>query len=893
MAGPDRIWPFPARVAVRRSASYGRCLSWLSLALMALLPACDRTAEIVKTEISVAATQESEARDILAECVRTYAQLKSYEDQAYVALKYRLGGTAHSDHAPLSIAWEADGLLGLRVYSVEAGPSDGRWRLRLGNEEQGVEGQVLSRSVPKELNFDWLLSDPLVAQNLSAGLAGFPPQLDLLLSPEPLSGLLQEQAELRLDPSQEIEGRVCHVVKVTRSNATYRLFIDRANMLLRRLHLPEANLPQEMLGDRRVSDIALTIEIENIRSNLPIDWQRYRLEVNPEEALVNHFVSAPLLPETRQLGQRLPGFRLANEEGDEVYSSAEARVGKSTATVLMWLADHPACRLAAQQVAAVEQLVANDPQLKQRVHFVSIWAEADPPAGESFATLSTSWNLPGKLAFDRDAMGRDLLGVQEAPTLVILDASNRLHFRESGANPALSQLLPTLLKRLAEGEDLAASLLDEATQLRSRHQAELRIARSVDAQAVSQSSSFRPLGKGSTAEARVGDSSNTRAAPENYAPLLLTLREVSRSRHLDPMLCAAVDAQQRTWLLDANGRLTVMSAEAASSAGPKTYQTPWTPTKTSQLSVSPQADFIAMSRLPVGDSAGIPAGTQSGIEVDDLMDQVEILELQTGRNQTMHLGSDATPTDLQWLTLGGAKWPRLAVITSDCRTLLLDPRNREQLSGDCPSAPLAILPGWSKDATLDSWIVLADRSVHPMQLSAESIHNSLRTLGRPATYGKKDDSSSLQPTLQLGFWPARGPWLACSSKPSPASVNTAGRQAPVETLILARGWIAQDEPAAFLLDSNLRVRWHARMALQPEQAAPPMLSAATDPNIGMATWALADAEQTIYLMRSDGRTDHFRISDRLIGLSLFAKGERLMLQAVEPNQSVTYEVRWK
>ena len=141
MDGPDGLCPFSVRMAVRRSACFGRSSCWAGLVLLALVLACDRTSEIVKRETSDG-SRESAARQILAECVRNYAKLESYEDQAYVLLRYKLDGVTYSDRAPLSIAWEAGGLLGLRVYSVIAGPSDGRWKLRLGEEDEiAVRGQ--------------------------------------------------------------------------------------------------------------------------------------------------------------------------------------------------------------------------------------------------------------------------------------------------------------------------------------------------------------------------------------------------------------------------------------------------------------------------------------------------------------------------------------------------------------------------------------------------------------------------------------------------------------------------------------------------------------------------------------------------------------------------------
>jgi hypothetical protein len=801
--------------------------------------------------------------------------LESYEDQAFVLLRYKLNGQTHTDRAPLQVAWDADGQLGLRVYSVEAGPSEGRWRLRLGDEEVAVTGQVLSRSLPEKLNFEWLLSDPLIAQNLSAGLAGFPPQLDLLLSPQPLSGLLQQEPELALSPPREFNGRGCHVVHVKRDQATYTLFIDRESGLLRRLRLPDTHLPTEMLADDRLSDISLSIEFDGIRIDHPIAWNDYRVDVLPGDKLLSHFVPMPPPLETELLGKRLPGFQLNSPAGEEVYSTAGA-ARYTKATVLVWLADHPACRLAAFQLAEAERTIAGNSELSDQVQFVCLWAEATPPPGLSFDTLADAWRLPGRLALDRDAMGRDLFAVQEAPSLVVLDAQNRLQYRESRANPALSQLLPTLLERIVAGEDLASSLLREHRQLRQRHAAALRIAQSIDAvSGLDRKQKADPLAEN---QAEYADGPLT-----DYDPLLLELRQVERQEHARPVVAASVDSEQQTWLLHTGGLLTLTSAVSSDQSRGKSIESPWSPSVGSRLCVSPQSEFVALVTHPLPEHRGNGLVNGAGDAT-----QIQVLDTRSGKNQTMHLGG-GVPIDLQWLTLSGTVSPRLAVLTSDQRTLLLDPLNREQLSGDCPSPPLAILPGSFQDSTMDGWVVLADRSLQPLRLSAEYTHNSLQALGRPASHR----SLSSNEIRQLDFWPAAGPWLSCSAHAPPGLADqVAEEEEASQQWTLARGWLARNEPAAFLLDSQLRVRWHTRLALQPKFSQPPRLSAAVDPNSGLPTWVMADASHIIYLMRADGLTDHFKISDNMLDVSLLARGARLLLQIVELEETRVYEIRW-
>ena len=167
------------------------------------------------------------ARQVIDECRQAYQKLTSYEDEGYVRLAYRMKGELLEDRAPLSIAFQRPGMLGIRAYSVEAGPKDGRWRLQLRDSgKSAVAGQVISRAVPVKADFAWLLSDPAISEELAAGLAGFPPQLDMLLGPNPMRGLVDDSALLKLDTPETVGGELCHVVNVTQGPALYRLWIS-------------------------------------------------------------------------------------------------------------------------------------------------------------------------------------------------------------------------------------------------------------------------------------------------------------------------------------------------------------------------------------------------------------------------------------------------------------------------------------------------------------------------------------------------------------------------------------------------------------------------------------------------------------------------------------------
>ena len=322
------------------------------------------------------------------------------------------------------------------------------------------------------------------------------------------------------------------------------MHIDQKQYFLRRLELPEQNIPTE-LADGQVSDVSLSIEFDGIQSNHPIAWEGFELDAPQHSVLVDHFVPTPPSIETNGLGARIPAFTLNDPSGSVVYDSSQRKprvestsstaAGGSlkTATVLMWLADHPSSRIAAEQLAQSWKSLSRNQSLAKRIRFLPIWAEPSPPNGQSFATLTQAWQLPGKLALDRDALGRDLFQIMEAPSLIVLDEQNRVQIRETRSNPLLGQILPQLLERLCQGEDLAQSLVAEANDSRARYAADLRAALAID-------------GKTSQA-ALMGDSGN-------FRPLIARLSLLHEFEQASRTVASALDSQNSLWTLGAGWR---------------------------------------------------------------------------------------------------------------------------------------------------------------------------------------------------------------------------------------------------------------------------------------------------------------------------------------------------
>lgn len=865
-------------VFLRPLLGLGIATAWLSLL------GCDRTDSILSDarpadngqSASHGVSSPLSPRQTIDECIAAYRRIDSYQDQAMVRLNYKLDGRPQADEAPLQVAWSRDGNIGLNVYSLRAGPSGDRWYLRLGGHE-GAEAslpptlaenkrdaiaQVLSRALPAKVDFEWLLSDPIATQGLSAGLAGFPPQLDLLLSDDPLGGLIDGAAMLVFEQQRVLNGRACHVIVVTRGPMQYRLVIDQASMLLRRLELPNQNLPPPMLANNRITDVALVIDFDAAIVNKPIQWANYQVEPRGDELLVNHFVTAPPIAETTGLGRRVPAFRFSGPQGEPVFESAE-QIDARKITVLMWIANHPACRVAAEQLALTERAIAADPLLAGAVDFVTVWAEPQTPDGQTFAQLRQSWNLPGKLALDRAALGRDLFAVMEAPTLIVLDEQNRLQLRESRTNPLLEQVLPELLRRMVGGEDLSATTLAETTEAYRRYLAELQIATAIDAREATRNA----------IAARVASLDSTTDA--GYAPLLVELVDAGVWSHRERVVAATTDAAQLTWTLSENGTLQCLGFAADQPQVIERIKTTWTPNKAARIVVSPDSKFVALYSSQPGSQGS----------------QIDVCEVAEQRQTSFDLPSGASPIDVKWMRLNGSNAPRLAAVTSDHQILLLDPKNHEQLSARSDDAPIALVATTNEKSELDGRVVLASGAIEGLHLSENSAHHRLPLLGRPAVLPVSSTSTSVPtsnltatssgdlPTKQrLTFRPGEGPWSEWTG---------------AETQwVLAHGWLARDEPALLMLDSQLRPRWHCRVGLLARDAQPPLVTAAEDPATGMPTWVV-QAGNTLHILRADGVTDHCRFDVAPQSVVLIAEGSRLLLGLVQADQTRWHQLRWR
>lgn len=824
---------------------------------------CDRTDELVEKSRSTApetpsrfVTLDISAKQIISQAADAYAKADSYQDRAYVRLLYTLDGQPVEDRAPLEVALDRgskpsddNGLrrtetasLGLRVYSVQAGPtsaslhglgSPGRWHIRVDEPPRsGAAGVTVSRKSPQVVSMDWLLAEPWAVDRLSAGLVGFPLQLKLLLTTAGplhtrLAGtplvLLANHGSLRA-PAR-VDGHLCDCIAAEVSEGTIAAWVDQETKLIRRIQFPLSSLPSQMREDTRITDIQLTIEFEAARVGGPVSPASFHPPFVPQDLYLTQFVTTPPILDMKSLGQRVPAFFLEDAEKRVAMKSSDTnRDGK--VMVLAWMANHPASLATSEQLKHVEERLQTEaPELAGRIEFVSIWAEPSPPAGLSFENLANAWRLPGVLTVDRRAMGRDLFGVEEAPTVVVVDSKNRIQARLERGNPLLEQILPELLQRLAAGEDVATSTQMHQDQAIRRYAAAIR--RTVAPENVA------PLPED----------------PNHYLPASIALQSTQRISLVGKTVATVSGGPAGTWRLNNQGDLQLLAPSGSISRTARVEQ------------VTSGADTVLAAQ---DDNSIAAANRQTG--------EVQVVSFRGTENAEVELVQAGFEiSSLQWLALPGSQNLQLAMLGQD-RISLVELASAGRLEASLPAGAVSLITNTFPSERESSPVLLLESGrLEPLQLAA--------------TEGGQSKTLERLPCLPTG-----APWT---------TVTRGGSQ----TLHLGIVKLAGDEPAAMLLDSDLHPVWHHRL-LSGRASDSRMLEAEVVGS--EAVFVQGDLDGTVNVFRTlemaDGEgdsiqvvADSFRVAGPLLGLDMLtAPGapRTILLRAIYEDEMLEYSMTW-
>ncbi len=407
-----------------------------------------KSAELPNPQIDAPDEKGDSARRLLERVIQNYRSTTQYSDRGRVRLNYIQGGKEHQDEAPLSIAFIRNRNLHLTAYAAELVIYQGRIRATIVDPvTMNMGGQMLDLPLLNpSFGLKEIYSDPTVVHYSTVGLGGPSPQLELLLSDEPLGGLFQGNSHLSLIEPASLGNSLCDRLSIQSNELRYVLWIDRDTLVVRRVDLPTSGT--ELANDPTVSSIRLSIELEEAKMSVAAE-ETWRLE-RPNDALaVRQFVLPPPEIVSKDLGRQLQPFQLQDSRNE--FTVTEKGSDRS-ATVLLWIADHPASRAAAAQLQTIAD--QRDRVSNKDVRFLLVMAEPTPPPSNATAELLRSWNVGLSFCNDYRTVGRDIFRVNEAPSLCILGKQGELQWFAPRIGPEMGSDLPAILADLEKGVNI-------------------------------------------------------------------------------------------------------------------------------------------------------------------------------------------------------------------------------------------------------------------------------------------------------------------------------------------------------------------------------------------------------------------------------------------------------
>lgn len=406
------------------------------------------------------------AQQVLESLVDAYEKAASYADAGRAELVVQPDPMKISGAANFSVTVGRPDRIRVEVYQAMV-VSDGR---QMHAALEYLPGQVLTKDAPAELTLEWLFSDRLLAEALSSGFAGPPPQLMLMLEEDPLRALLQDARETTLLEPATIGDRPCHRVRITRSDGTAVFWIDRQSWLLRRIVFPTDAIREaiERQTGRRAEHVSLTANFHGARLDGEVDPAAFQFEVPEDAELVQLFVP----PDPGQLlGKKLPDFSFVDLQGNRVTSDSLA--GKIV-VLDFWATYCPPCRTSLPNLQKTYRQYRDHAE----VAFYAVSVDQPDVTDQSLVETFRDLNVDVPILRDRERHMGATFRSTNIPAMFIIDAQGVLQDYEIGADPQLPDILPAKLDKLLAGEDIYHEPLKAYQDWRKQYEEQMQAARS-------------------------------------------------------------------------------------------------------------------------------------------------------------------------------------------------------------------------------------------------------------------------------------------------------------------------------------------------------------------------------------------------------------------------------
>jgi len=439
----------------------------------------------IKDETGPRGAEPPTAEDILANLWRTYRDARAYRDDGRVTLSYVIDGQLETIEAPYAVQFQRPGKIALDVYRAKVRCDGRRFRAVIEDEDsRNMDGQVLDRPAPRPLTeadvYGGGVDDPFLSHALTSGDAGPPVQVELLLAERPLAAA--ENVERGKDATTA--GLRCYRIHFTGPLGRYTAWIDHEQYLLRRLDYPVDDLRELFAKQGHVEEVSLRASLAAAAINLVLPEETFELPPGEDARLVRRFVLPP---------PPLPAERLGNRPGEFLLTGLDGRpitpgTLHSQVAVIVWHNLHPVCGKALARLEAIKsglhEGAADSPREAIPVRWIAACVEPRSVTNAEIAEALDRWGVTFTPARDLENAGRNRFGVGPLPAIAVLGPGGKLQGFDEGAGDAFQASLALSLRRLANGEDLAAAALASRQKLQEEYEQALAIAQQEQPEAV-------------------------------------------------------------------------------------------------------------------------------------------------------------------------------------------------------------------------------------------------------------------------------------------------------------------------------------------------------------------------------------------------------------------------
>ena len=386
------------------------------------------------------------ATQLLQSVFAKYRKANSYRDSGQVRLAFNVGKKQQVETAPLNVWFDREALY-VEAYDVRLQSDPVAFMAWIKDPTTAdFDSQVVrTPPLPNAPTLHGLLSDTVLSDKISAGLAGPPPQLEWLFAMEPMKRLFAEEHTIEFSEPRSIRDVQCQVVRVQANDEEYRFWIDQDERVIRRVNLPPVLAPPEYLAfdhESGVESMRLTLELDGATFAPPKDPPK--IDAMPRTPrFVGRFIALPPIEPPSELGSKPPAFRI-RDQTDQV-SLPDREV-----TVLFAATEIDTNSNALFTTFSLVQWGAMiSPDLQQRVRLGVVVDEG------SFRQLPHDFPLP--LFLDNERVVRNSLRLGPGD-LVIQDRSGRIVWFQRGFTADGLARLGLIVGDVLDGIDVPARL---------------------------------------------------------------------------------------------------------------------------------------------------------------------------------------------------------------------------------------------------------------------------------------------------------------------------------------------------------------------------------------------------------------------------------------------------